>query len=75
MGRAEKIRIMLVKRGNMSDAKLAEAMGISPQALSRKMNKEKFTGEDMAKIAAILNCTWHTESREWLKMNDTGEEI
>jgi hypothetical protein len=39
------------------------------------MNKEKFTGEDMTKIASILNCTWHTESREWLKMNDTGEEI
>jgi hypothetical protein len=50
-------------------------MGISPQALSRKMNKEKFTPADMEKIAAILNCSWNTESREWFKMNDTGEEI
>jgi hypothetical protein len=50
-------------------------MGISPQALSRKMNKEKFTEADMVNIAEILNCYWNTESREWFKMNDTGEEI
>ena len=75
MGKAEKIRILLVKRGNLSDAELARQMGISPQALSRKMNKEKFTEDDMGKIAEILNCTWNVESREWFKMNDTGEEI
>jgi hypothetical protein len=50
-------------------------MGISPQALSRKMNKEKFTFANMEKIANILNCSWNTESREWFKMKDTGEEI
>jgi transcriptional regulator with XRE-family HTH domain len=75
MGKAEKVRILLVKRGNMSDAELARKMGISPQALSRKMNKEKFTEVDMVNIAEILNCSWNTESREWFKMNDTGEEI
>jgi transcriptional regulator with XRE-family HTH domain len=75
MGKAEKVRILLVKRGNMSEAKLAREMGISPQALSRKMNKEKFTENDMVKIAEILNCSWNTESREWFHMRDTGEEI
>jgi transcriptional regulator with XRE-family HTH domain len=75
MGKAEKVRILLVKRANMSDAELARKMGISPQALSRKMNKEKFTEVDMVNIAEILNCSWNTESREWFKMNDTGEEI
>jgi transcriptional regulator with XRE-family HTH domain len=75
MGKAEKVRILLVKRGNISEAELARQMEISPQALSRKMNKEKFTPADMEKIAAILNCSWNTESREWFKMNDTGEEI
>jgi transcriptional regulator with XRE-family HTH domain len=75
MGKAEKVRILLVKRGNMSDAELARKMGISPQALSRKMNKEKFTEVDMLNISEILNCTWNTESREWFKMKDTGEEI
>ena len=75
MGKAEKVRILLVKRGNMSDAELARQMGISPQALSRKMNKEKFTETDMIKIAEILNCSWNTENREWFKMNDTGEEV
>jgi transcriptional regulator with XRE-family HTH domain len=73
MGKAEKVRILLVKRGNMSDAELARRLGISPQALSRKMNKEKFTETDMTNIANILNCSWNMESREWFKMNDTGE--
>jgi transcriptional regulator with XRE-family HTH domain len=75
MGKAEKVRILLVKRNNMSDAELARKMGISPQALSRKMNKEKFTEVDMVNIAEILNCSWNIESREWFRMNDTGEEI
>jgi DNA-binding Xre family transcriptional regulator len=75
MGKAEKVRILLVKRGNISEAELARRMEISPQALSRKMNKEKFTSTDMEKIAKILNCSWNIESREWFKMNDTGEEI
>ena len=75
MSMTERIRFILVKRGNISDAELARQMGISPQALSRKMNKEKFTVEDMEKIAEILNCTWNMESREWFKMKDTGEEI
>ena len=75
MGKAEKIRILMVKRGNMTAAALAEKMGITAQALGRKLNKEKFTEVDMRKIAEILNCSWNVESREWFKLNDTGEEI
>ena len=75
MGKAEKVRILMVKRGNLTAAALAEKMGITAQALGRKLNKEKFTDTDMEKIAEILNCSWNTESREWFKMNDTGEEI
>jgi transcriptional regulator with XRE-family HTH domain len=75
MGKAENVRILLVKRGNMSDAGLARKMSISPQALSRKMSKEKFTKADMVKIAELLNCSWNTESREWFALNDTGEEV
>ena len=75
MGKAEKVRILMVKRGNITAAALAERMGITAQALGRKLNKEKFTDADMVKIAEILNCSWNTESREWFKMNDTGEEI
>jgi len=75
MGKAEKVRILMVKRGNITAAALAEKMGITAQALGRKLNKEKFTDADMEKIAKILNCSWNIESREWFKMNDTGEEI
>ena len=75
MGKAEKVRILMVKRGNITAAALAEKMGITAQALGRKLNKEKFTETDMEKIAEILNCSWNVESREWFKMNDTGEEI
>ena len=75
MGKAEKVRILMVMRGNMTAAALAEKMGITAQALGRKLNKEKFTETDMKKIAEILNCSWNIESREWFKMNDTGEEI
>ena len=75
MGKAEKVRILMVKRGNITAAALAEKMGITAQALGRKLNKEKFTDADMEKIAGILNCSWNTESREWFKLNDTGEEI
>jgi|GEM_PF-1914653 len=75
MGKAEKVRILMVKRGNMTAAALASKMGITAQALGRKLNKERFTEEDMEKIAKILDCTWNTESREWFTLNDTGEEI
>jgi transcriptional regulator with XRE-family HTH domain len=54
MGKAEKVRILLVKQGTISEAKLARQMGISPQALSRKMNKEKFTSADMEKFAKCV---------------------
>jgi transcriptional regulator with XRE-family HTH domain len=75
LGKAEKVRILMVKRGNLTAAALAEKMGITAQALGRKLNKERFTVADMEKIAEILNCSWNVESREWFKLNDTGEEI
>ena len=39
----EKIRILLVKRGNISEAELARRMGISPQNLNNKMKRANFT--------------------------------
>ena len=57
MGMSEKIRIMLVKRGNISEAELARRMGISPQNLSYKMKRDNFTEKDLRAIAKALNCT------------------
>ena len=53
----EKIRILLVRRGNMSEAELARRLGVLPQNFNRKMNAGKFTNADLESIAEILNCS------------------
>jgi DNA-binding Xre family transcriptional regulator len=69
----EKIRILLVRRGNLSEAELARRLGKTPQNFHRKMKAGKFTNADLEKIAAILDCTV-THVEPVFKMNDTGEE-
>ena len=71
MAMAEKIRILLVKRGNISEAELARRMGISPQNLHNKMKRDNFTEADLAEIAAALNCTLSIN----FQMKDTGETL
>ncbi|MGI6688231.1 MAG: helix-turn-helix domain-containing protein [Christensenellales bacterium] len=66
---AEKIRILLVKRGNMSEAGLARLLGVSPQNLNNKMRRDDFKESDLVKIAEALNCTYSAS----FTMNDTGE--
>ena len=71
MAMAEKIRILLVKRGNISEAELARRMGISPQNLHNKMKRDNFTETDLAEIAAALDCTVSIN----FQMKDTGETL
>ena len=54
MGMTEDIRILLVKRGNLSESELARRMGISPQNLHNKMKRDNFTETDLREIAAAL---------------------
>lgn len=68
---AEKIRIALVKRGNISEAELARRLGLSPQNFNNKMKRDDFKESDLAAIAAALNCTYYAG----FTMNDTGEEV
>lgn len=68
---SEKIRILLVKRGNISDAELARRLGISPQNLSNKFKRDNFSEKDLESIAAALNCSLRVS----FVMNDTGEEL
>ena len=56
MALAEKIRILLVKRDNISEAELARRMGVSPQNLHNKMKRDNFTESDLAQIAQALDC-------------------
>lgn len=57
MALAEKIRILLVKHGNISEAELARRMGISPQNLNNKMKRDNFTEADLKEVAKALNCS------------------
>jgi DNA-binding Xre family transcriptional regulator len=74
MTTVEKIRVLLVRRGNISEAELARRLKKTPQNFNRKMKVGKFSNVDLEKIAAVLDCTIaYTEPV--FKMNDTGEEI
>jgi hypothetical protein len=56
MNPAEMIRILLVKRGNVSEAELARRLGQSPQNFNKKMKRESFTLADLDTIAGCLGC-------------------
>jgi len=71
MGMAEKIRILLVKRGNISEAELARRLDMSTTNLYNRLKRDNFTETDLRRIAEVLNCTFEAG----FKMNDTGEEI
>lgn len=71
MALSDRIRILLIKRGNISEAELARRLGISPQNLNNKMKRDNFTEKDLTEIASVLNCTFSVS----FKLNDTGEEI
>lgn len=71
MAMTEKIRIMLVKRGNISEAELARRMCISPQNLHNKMKRDNFTETDLMEIAKALDCSLSIN----FTMNDTNETI
>ena len=71
MAMTERIRILLVKRGNLSEAELARRMGISPQNLHNKMKRDNFTESDLQKIAEVLGCKFEAGFR----IEDSGEVI
>ncbi|GHT96789.1 hypothetical protein FACS1894141_7270 [Spirochaetia bacterium] len=71
MSMAEKIRILLVKRGNISEAELARRLGMSTTNWYNRMKRDNFTDGDLQKIAGALDCTF----KAGFILNDTGEEI
>ena len=71
MSMTEKIRILLVKRNNMSEADLARRMGLSPQNLNNKMKRDNFTEKDLIDVANALDCTLNIN----FELNDTTETV
>ncbi len=56
MDMTEQIRILLIKRGNMSGTDLAKKIGTSPQNISNKFKRNNFTMKDLQEIADALDC-------------------
>lgn len=54
MGTAEKIRIMRVKKGNLSERELAARMGDTPQNVNNKMKRDDFKESELLRIADAL---------------------
>ena len=78
----EKIKILMVRRGDISAAELsrklqAAGLAMSPQVLSARMKRGKFTDFEFQKIGEVLNCAviMPPPPVPVFKMNDTGEEI
>ncbi len=71
MALSDRIRILLIKRGNLSEAELARRLGISPQNLNNKMKRDNFTEKDLQAIANALDCTFSVS----FTLNDTGEAV
>lgn len=71
MGMAEKIRILLVKRGNISEAELARRLNMSTTNLYNQLKRDNFTDKDLQRIAGVMNCKFIAK----FVLNDTGEEI
>jgi IS30 family transposase len=71
MSMVEKIRILLVKRGNISEAELARRLNDSPQNFNAKMKRDNFTEGDLHRIAEVLDCDY----KAGFRLRDTGEEI
>lgn len=69
MALSNSIRMMLIKRGNISEAELARRIDVSPQNLNNKMKRDNFTEKDLREIAAALNC----DVVFAFELKDTGE--
>lgn len=71
MGMAEKIRILLIKKGNISEAELARRLNKTPQSFNSSMKRDNFTEKDLREIASVLDC----EYKSTFVIKETGEEI
>lgn len=68
---AEKIKILLIKKGDMSLTDLAKLLNTSIQNLSNKMKRDDFSEKELVKIAEVLNC----EFKGSFIMKDSKEEV
>lgn len=71
MAMNQRIRILLVKRDNISESELARRLRISPQNLHNKMKRDNFSEKELQQIAEVLNCDYNA----FFTLRDTGEVV
>lgn len=71
MGMTEKIRVLLVKKGNLSEAELARRLNKTPQSFNASMKRDNFTEKDLQEIARVLDCEYKATFID----KETGKEI
>lgn len=71
MSMAEKIKILMIKRNDMSLKDLAEKIETSPQNLSNKLKRDDFSEREIIKIAEALNCDFESA----FVLRDTKERV
>jgi DNA-binding CsgD family transcriptional regulator len=70
MSMAQKIRILLVKQGNISEAELARRLNTTPANLHQKMKRDNFSDKELRQIGDVLGCDVKTIFVD----RQTGEE-
>jgi transcriptional regulator with XRE-family HTH domain len=68
---SDRIRILMIKCGNLKEAELARKMGVSPQNLNNKLKKGYFTIDDLQKVADAMDCDLTVE----FVIRETGEKV
>jgi IS30 family transposase len=71
MAMTEKIRVLLVKQGNISEAELARRLGQTPSNLHNKMKRDNFSEKELREIAEVMGCGLEIH----FVRNGTGEEL
>jgi len=61
MSMALKIRLLLVKKGNITEAELARKLETSPGNFNQKMKRDNFTERDLREIGDVLGCDLYIE--------------
>jgi hypothetical protein len=70
MSMTQKIRILLVKKGNITEAELARRLNTSPGNFNQKMKRDNFSEQDLRDIAAAMGCGVEINFID----NETGEK-
>lgn len=60
MGNAQKIKMALAYKG-MSESELAKSLGKTPQSFNQRMKTDKFSTEELSRIAEIMGASYISE--------------